>query len=71
MMLQNVVVNEPRFFSVLQILANSLLYICINIAGIFTHYPSEIARRQAFLETRQCIEARLTIQRENQQQVYI
>lgn len=51
-----------------QLVANALLFICINIAGIFVHYPSEIARRRAFLETRQCIEARLTIQRENQQQ---
>ncbi|XP_023704779.1 adenylate cyclase type 5 isoform X2 [Cryptotermes secundus] len=39
-----------------------------NIAGVFTHYPSELAQRQAFLETRQCVEARLTTQRENQQQ---
>ena len=41
-----------------------------NIAGILTHYPCEVAQRQAFMETRQCIEARLTTQRENQQQVY-
>jgi hypothetical protein len=40
-----------------------------NVAGIFTHYPSEIAQRLAFMETRQCIEARLTTQKENQQQV--
>ena len=40
-----------------------------NIAGILTHYPCEVAQRQAFMETRQCIEARLTTQRENQQQV--
>ena len=40
-----------------------------NVAGILTHYPSEIAQRQAFIETRQCIQARLTTQKENQQQV--
>ena len=45
-----------------------MLFLCTNIAGVLTHYPSEVAKRQAFMETRQCIEARLTTQRENQQQ---
>ncbi|XP_043290086.1 adenylate cyclase type 6 isoform X1 [Venturia canescens] len=39
-----------------------------NVAGALTHHPRELAQRQAFLETRQCVEARLTTQRENQQQ---
>ncbi|XP_071873845.1 adenylate cyclase type 6 isoform X1 [Bombus fervidus] len=39
-----------------------------NMAGVLTHHPRELAQRQAFLETRQCVEARLTTQRENQQQ---
>jgi hypothetical protein len=50
-------------------MANGILFLCTNIAGIFTHYPCEVAQRQAFIETRQCIEARINIQRENQQQV--
>ncbi|KDR18711.1 Adenylate cyclase type 5, partial [Zootermopsis nevadensis] len=51
-----------------QVVANIVLLASTNIAGVFTHYPSELAQRQAFLETRQCVEARLTTQRENQQQ---
>ena len=47
---------------------NTMLFLCTNIAGVLTHYPSEVAKRQAFMETRQCIEARLTTQKENQQQ---
>ncbi|XP_034256486.1 adenylate cyclase type 5-like [Thrips palmi] len=47
---------------------NVVLLVAVNMAGVFTHHPSELAKRQAFLETRQCIEARLTTQRENQQQ---
>ncbi|XP_037075089.1 adenylate cyclase type 5-like isoform X2 [Pollicipes pollicipes] len=50
------------------IACNGLLFLCVNMAGVFTHYPSELAKRKAFLETRQCIEARLVTQRENQQQ---
>ena len=49
--------------------ANTMLFLCTNLAGVLTHYPSEVAKRQAFMETRQCIEARLITQRENQQQV--
>ena len=52
-----------------QTLCNILIFICANIAGIFTHYPTEVAQRKAFLETRRCIEARLITQRENQEQV--
>jgi hypothetical protein len=48
---------------------NTMLFLGTNLAGVLTHYPSEVAKRQAFMETRQCIEARLTTQRENQQQV--
>ncbi|XP_043199303.1 adenylate cyclase type 5-like, partial [Amphibalanus amphitrite] len=58
--------NQASFAQL--IACNSLLFLCVNLAGIFTHYPSELAKRKAFLETRQCIEARLVTQRENQQQ---
>ncbi|XP_050309955.1 adenylate cyclase type 5 isoform X2 [Anthonomus grandis grandis] len=50
------------------IISNFIILLCTNMAGICTHYPREVAQRKAFLETRQCIEARLKIQRENQQQ---
>ncbi|ESO82178.1 hypothetical protein LOTGIDRAFT_135033 [Lottia gigantea] len=52
-----------------QVVSNVFLYIGVNIAGIFTHFPTVKAQRKAFLETRRCIEARLITQRENQQQV--
>ena len=53
---------------IIQMGGNAMLFLCTNIAGVLTHYPSEVAKRQAFMETRQCIEARLTTQKENQQQ---
>lgn len=52
-----------------QIGSTTIALICTNLAGIFTHWPRELAQRKAFIETRQCIEARLKTQRENQQQV--
>ncbi|GLG97950.1 Adenylate cyclase [Gryllus bimaculatus] len=52
-----------------QLACHAVLLLCCNAAGAFTHFPSERARRQAFLETRQCVEARLNTQRENQRQV--
>lgn len=53
----------------MQIASTTIALICTNLAGVFTHWPREKAQRKAFIETRQCIEARLRTQRENQQQV--
>lgn len=52
-----------------QIMCTAVALLSTNLAGIFTHWPREKAQRKAFIETRQCIEARLRTQRENQQQV--
>lgn len=58
------------FFSLLlQLVSNVLIFSCTNIVGVCTHYPAEVSQRQAFQETRECIQARLHSQRENQQQV--
>uniref|UniRef100_A0A8C9WJQ7 adenylate cyclase n=1 Tax=Scleropages formosus TaxID=113540 RepID=A0A8C9WJQ7_SCLFO len=51
-----------------QLSANVLILLCTNIIGICTHYPAEVSQRQAFQETRGYIQARLHLQRENQQQ---
>ncbi|CAH2035104.1 unnamed protein product, partial [Iphiclides podalirius] len=51
-----------------QIFCNLITLIASNVAGIMTHQPRELAQRRAFLETRDCVEARLVTQRENQQQ---
>jgi len=53
-----------------QISANVLIFLCTNMIGICTHYPAEVSQRQAFQETRGYIQARLHLQRENQQQVH-
>uniref|UniRef100_A0A8C1G8U3 adenylate cyclase n=1 Tax=Cyprinus carpio TaxID=7962 RepID=A0A8C1G8U3_CYPCA len=55
------------FFSV-QLCANAMIFLCTNIIGICTHYPAEVSQRQAFKETRGYIQARIHLQRENQQQ---
>uniref|UniRef100_H2RV29 Adenylate cyclase type 8 n=1 Tax=Takifugu rubripes TaxID=31033 RepID=H2RV29_TAKRU len=53
---------------VLQVAAQAALFLCMNTAGIFISYLSDRAQRQAFLETRRCIEARLRLETENQRQ---
>lgn len=67
-------VGAPGWSSVssslpLQLISNVLIFSCTNIVGVCTHYPAEVSQRQAFQETRECIQARLHSQRENQQQV--
>ncbi|XP_061097972.1 adenylate cyclase type 8-like [Conger conger] len=51
-----------------KVLAKGLLYMGMNTAGLFIHYLSDRAQRQAFLETRRCIEGRVKLERENQRQ---
>ena len=58
--------NEPNLLHLM--LANIIIYTAVNLAGVLTGYPSEQAQRQAFLETRRYVEARLNLQRENQEQ---
>ncbi|XP_068592838.1 adenylate cyclase type 5 isoform X3 [Cebidichthys violaceus] len=62
------VLNEVDSFLWKQIVSNVLIFSCTNIVGVCTHYPAEGSQRQAFQETRECIQARLHSQRENQQQ---
>ncbi|XP_061652399.1 adenylate cyclase type 8 isoform X2 [Phyllopteryx taeniolatus] len=51
-----------------QLAAQTVLFMCMNTAGIFISYLSDRAQRQAFLETQRCIEARLRLETENQRQ---
>ncbi|XP_026127310.1 adenylate cyclase type 5-like isoform X1 [Carassius auratus] len=60
--------NEMDIFLWKQLVSNVLIFFCTNIVGVCTHYPAEGSQRQAFQETRECIQARLHSQRENQQQ---
>ncbi|KAG2457999.1 ADCY8 cyclase, partial [Polypterus senegalus] len=50
------------------LVAQAVLFMCMNTAGVFISYLSDRAQRQAFLETRRCIEARLRLETENQRQ---
>uniref|UniRef100_H3DQA2 Adenylate cyclase N-terminal domain-containing protein n=1 Tax=Tetraodon nigroviridis TaxID=99883 RepID=H3DQA2_TETNG len=61
-------INQEDPFLWKQVSANVLIFLCTNIIGICTHYPAEVSQRQAFQETRGYIQARLHLQRENQQQ---
>ncbi|XP_051579375.1 adenylate cyclase type 8-like isoform X2 [Myxocyprinus asiaticus] len=54
-----------------KLIAKALLYMCMNTAGLFIHYLSDRAQRQAFLETRRCIEGRVKMERENQRQEHL
>ncbi|KAK3516833.1 hypothetical protein QTP70_024888 [Hemibagrus guttatus] len=51
-----------------KILAKTLLYMSMNTAGLFIHYLIDRAQRQAFLETRRCIEGHMKLEMENKRQ---
>lgn len=55
--------------SIFQILANGVLYFCVNVAGLFIHNVTERAQRKTFIKTRNCIASRLDIEDENEKLV--
>ncbi|XP_042555883.1 adenylate cyclase type 8 isoform X3 [Dipodomys spectabilis] len=63
-----VVIPRLAVISINQVVAQAILFMCMNTAGIFISYLSDRAQRQAFLETRRCVEARLRLETENQRQ---
>ncbi|CAB1340118.1 unnamed protein product, partial [Coregonus sp. 'balchen'] len=48
------------------VLATGLLYLGMYTDDLFIHYLTDHAQRQAFLETRRCIEGRLKLEQDNQ-----
>ncbi|CAG9862342.1 unnamed protein product [Phyllotreta striolata] len=49
-----------------QLIANVTVFLCVNIVGVFMHNLMEHAQRKAFLDTRNCIAARLEMEDENE-----
>lgn len=49
-----------------QVLGNCLVLLAVNVVGLFLHMVMENAQRKAFLDTRNCIAARLEIEDENE-----
>ena len=49
--------------------ANLLIFVAVNLVGLFVHNLMEHAQRKAFLDTRNCIAARLEMEDENEKLV--
>ncbi|XP_023721061.1 Ca(2+)/calmodulin-responsive adenylate cyclase isoform X3 [Cryptotermes secundus] len=49
-----------------QATANVIVFVCVNVVGVFMHNLMEHAQRKAFLDTRNCIAARLEMEDENE-----
>lgn len=54
------------FFLSFQLSANIVVFLCVNLVGVFMHNLMEHAQRKAFLDTRNCIAARLEMEDENE-----
>lgn len=57
------------FLSSLQLVANAILFVSVNLYGVFVRILTERAQRKAFLQARNCIEDRLRLEDENEKQV--
>jgi len=54
-----------------QLTANTIVFLCVNTVGIFVHNLMEHAQRKVFLDTRNCIAARLEMEDENEKLVSV
>lgn len=52
-----------------QLGANALLFLSVNMYGVFVRVLAERSQRKAFLQARNCIEDRLRLEDENEKQV--
>ncbi|KFP61875.1 Adenylate cyclase type 1, partial [Apaloderma vittatum] len=48
--------------------ANAILFVSVNLYGVFVRILTERAQRKAFLQARNCIEDRLRLEDENEKQ---
>ncbi|XP_051864601.1 Ca(2+)/calmodulin-responsive adenylate cyclase isoform X4 [Drosophila albomicans] len=55
-----------QYSEINQLIANIVIFIGVNVAGLVVNIMMERAQRRAFLDTRNCIAARLEIQDENE-----
>lgn len=46
-----------------------VVFVCVNVVGALMHSLMETAQRRAFLDTRNCIAARLDMEDENEKLV--
>ncbi len=53
----------------LQLLANVMLYLCAAMVGVMSYYMADRKYRTAFLEARQSLEVKLTLEEQSTQQV--
>nr|CAI5841533.1 unnamed protein product [Callosobruchus analis] len=60
--------NDNMDCKIRMIVANALLYICVNFAGMYTKYLTDRSQRKAFLETHRSMEMRYRTQSENDKQ---
>ncbi|KAG5897643.1 hypothetical protein JTB14_013784 [Gonioctena quinquepunctata] len=66
MVVASLVSTEFRDLMWQQLSANIVVFLCVNVVGIFIHNLMEHAQRKAFLDTRNCIAARLEMEDENE-----
>ncbi|CAM1307563.1 ADCY1 (predicted) [Pycnogonum litorale] len=60
------VVTEFPYVLWQQVVANGFIFVAVNLVGLFVNIQMENAQRKAFLDTRDCIGARLEMEDENE-----
>ena len=57
------------YYFIIQLAANTLMYICANLVGFYHLYMTDNTHKQTFNDTRNYIQARMKLEHEKLQQV--
>lgn len=62
----NIVIGNFQYLAYQQLVANVVMFVGVNVVGLVVNVMMERAQRRAFLDTRNCIAARLDMEDENE-----
>lgn len=62
----NIIIGKFQQFIYQQLVANIFMFVGVNVVGLVVNVMMERAQRRAFLDTRNCIAARLDMEDENE-----
>ncbi|ELU11058.1 hypothetical protein CAPTEDRAFT_142277 [Capitella teleta] len=68
MVVAGIMANKFTKGLVKQLISNALIFMCTNFAGLYHKYLEDLAHRATFMHIRDCIESRIKLEHERQQQ---
>ena len=70
-MMTNLISNNYYFYFNLQLGANALHFLAANLIGLIDFIVTDVNQRKAFMETREALNVKISLEQQNKEQVYL